>query len=465
MRKFDLNIETVLENWHVSDALREIIANAIDEQVLTASREPDIFQDGQGWHIRDYGRGLEYQHLTQNENEEKLSKPGLVIGKFGVGLKDALATLDRRSIGLAIQARHGDITLGRFPKEGFPDVLTLHALISEPSDPSFAGTEFILKGVTLDQIEKAKGFFLRFSGDELLETTKYGQVLRRGRLGSRIYVNGVRVAEEEKFLFSYNITSMTKAMRKALNRERTHVGRTAYVDRVKDILLACREPVVADSLVNDLQQFQTGQSHDEVGWLDVAVHACGLLNAASKVIFLTPAELLTAAGMVDRAIGDGYKVVSIPDSVREKMGGLRDASGQPIVDLRQYADQWNQSFRFEFVHPKDLTAEEKQVFDQTERIFRLAGGRPKNVKEVLISTTMRLEGYEEAEGVWEAHEERIVIKRSQLRRARDYAATLLHETVHAISGASDMTRAFELGLTSMLGIVADNAKNPESPAE
>ena len=458
MRRFDLNIETVLENWDVADALREIIANAIDEQALTGTAEPDIFRDSQGWHIRDHGRGLEYQHLTQNEDKEKLANPGLVIGKFGVGLKDALATLDRRRIGLEIHSTHGDITLGKFPKEGFADVLTLHAVISDPSIPSLVGTDFVLEGVTPEQIEKAKSFFLRFSGDELLESTEYGQVLRRGALGARIYVNGVRVAEEERFLFSYNIISMTKAMRKALNRERIHVGRTAYVDRVKDILLACQEPTVADGLVQDLQQFQAGQSHDEVSWLDVAVHSCKLLNAASKVIFLTPAELLTAPQMVDRATGDGYRVVTIPETVKQKIGGLLDISGQPVVDLRQYAHQWNQSFQFQFVDPAELSAREKRVFDQTKQIFRLAGGRPANVKKVLISTTMRLEGYEEATGLWEPAEQRIVIKRSQLRSAQAYAATLLHETVHARTGAVDITRAFEQGLTEMLGIVAGNAK-------
>jgi hypothetical protein len=33
---FDLNIEKVLEHWSVPFAIRELIANALDEQVLTA---------------------------------------------------------------------------------------------------------------------------------------------------------------------------------------------------------------------------------------------------------------------------------------------------------------------------------------------------------------------------------------------------------------------------------------------
>ncbi len=90
-RKFDLNIEKILEGWEVRHALREVIANALDEQALTDTRDVTIAKDSRGaWHIRDYGRGLKYEHLTQNENKEKLRNANKVVGKFGVGLKDAL---------------------------------------------------------------------------------------------------------------------------------------------------------------------------------------------------------------------------------------------------------------------------------------------------------------------------------------------------------------------------------------
>ena len=84
MKSFDLNIETVLEDWDVSDALREIIANAIDEELLTNTAKVRVFKDSAGWHVRDFGRGLKYTHLTQNENREKLAHPDKVVGKFGV---------------------------------------------------------------------------------------------------------------------------------------------------------------------------------------------------------------------------------------------------------------------------------------------------------------------------------------------------------------------------------------------
>ena len=106
MREFDLNIEKVLENWTVAHAIREIIANALDEQILSESQDIKIYKDGDGiWHIRDYGRGIQYHHLTQNENEEKQQNLHL-IGKFGVGLKDALATFNRHKIYVSISGNN-----------------------------------------------------------------------------------------------------------------------------------------------------------------------------------------------------------------------------------------------------------------------------------------------------------------------------------------------------------------------
>src|ERR1051326_3814062 len=109
-RYFDLNIEKILDGWEPRHAIRELIANALDEQVLTACADTRIEGDGLGnCRIRDFGRGLRYEHLTQNENDEKLSQANRVIGKFGVGLKDALATLNRRGIQVRIVSQHGEI--------------------------------------------------------------------------------------------------------------------------------------------------------------------------------------------------------------------------------------------------------------------------------------------------------------------------------------------------------------------
>jgi len=456
-REFDLNIERVLEDWTVAHAVRELIANALDEAALTGTAEPAITKDRVGrWHIRDFGRGVHYEHLTQNENTEKLASPHKVVGKFGVGLKDALATFNRHGVDVRIRSRFGDITTAKQKKHGFEDITTLHAVITKPWDRDLIGTDVRLAGVRDDDVEAAKSLFRHYAGDELLETTEYGVVLQRQKRFARIYVNGLRIAEEPNYLFSYDITSPTKALRSALNRERSNVGRSAYTDRVKAIVLAATSDAVASALAEDLSKFETGRWHDEVQLVDVGVHSCQVLNATGRVIFMTPHELNSAREFVDRARDDGYRVVVVPQNIRRKLSGAVDITGAPIVDLERYKAQWNESFEFAFVDASSLTPDERSVFDRTEAILALRGGRPSNVRQILISETMRIgtSGYAEAVGLWEPKEQRIIIKRGQLASEALYAGTLIHEVAHAESGTPDVSAPFEDALTTEAGMVA-----------
>jgi hypothetical protein len=452
-KRFDLNIEKILEDWKTYHAIREVIANAIDEQILTKTEPIKIFKNKDGkWHIRDFGRGLRYEHLTQKENDEKLKDPH-IIGKFGIGLKDALATFDRHNVKVFIKSKHGDITIGKSQKHGFEDIVTLHAYIFPPSDPNFIGTEFILEGLSDEDIERAKDLFLIFSGEKIIEKTDYGWVLKKKSDVARIYINGVKVAEEENFLFSYNITSLTKKIRHALNRERTNVGRSAYSDRVKSILLSCKSKKVAEFLADDLKNYFTGEMHDELKWIDVQEHAVKILNATEKVVFLTPEELMTATNMVDEARLGGYKIITIPKNLKDRIRGVKDIAGKPIRDLEEFYSEYEESFEFKFIKSNQLSEREREVFDMTDKIFSLIGGKPKIIKDVKISETMRkeMDSFTDANGAWDPKTASIIIKRDQLKSIEKYAGTLLHETAHATSGASDLTRDFEIKLTELLG--------------
>ena len=454
-----MNIEEILEDWELYDAIREVIANAIDEQLLTKTRDIEIFKDSKGkWHIRDYGRGLKYEHLTQKEDDEKLRNPH-VIGKFGIGLKDAFATFERKGVKVLVKSKHSDITLTKSQKHYFEDIITLHASISSPSDPKFVGTEFVLDGVSDEDIEKAKDLFLRFSGEKIIETTGYGDVLQKKGKTARIYINGVKVSEEENFLLSYNITSLTHAIRKALNRERSNVGRSAYSGRVKSILLSCEGKEVAEYLVNDLKEYYTGEMHDELKWIDVQEHAVKILNASERVVFFTTEELMSATNMVDEAKKSGYKIVTIPENLKQRIQGSTDISGTLIRDLGQFYSEYNESFEFKFIDPSDLTPAERKIFGRTDEILNLMGGKPRKIREIKISETMRKElgHFIELEGVWEESTGTVIIKRSQLKGIEEYAGTLLHEVAHAISGTSDVSREFEDELTRLLGIVSSRA--------
>lgn len=268
------------------------------------------------------------------------------------------------------------------------------------------------------------------------------------------------MAEEENFLFSYNVTSVNAPLRKALNRERTNVGRSAYSDRVKAILLDCKSSGVANPLAEDLALIEKGRAHDELTtWTPVAVHACQVLNSTEEVLFVTPSDLAARSSLITDAGDDGYRLVVVPNTVATKLRGLVDGAGRPVRDLGTYRKERNDSFVFDFVAPEQLTDSEREVFEHTDSILRLAVPEPSTkVGEVLISTTMRLDrGDRQCVGQWQPANRRIIVRRDQLRDFKDYAGTLLHEMAHAMSGADDESRAFEHQLTELLGILAGAA--------
>lgn len=458
-RCFDLNIEQVLEHWPVAHAVRELIANALDEHHLTGTAEPSIRRlDDGAWEIRDWGRGLRYEHLTQKENAEKLGHPA-VIGQFGIGLKDALAVFDRRGIDVRVASAHGVVTTERRPKAGFPDVVTLHGVVAPAEDPSMAGTAVVLRGRGLDDhVRDAMASFRRYGTEETLESTRFGDVLARAtdEAPGRIYVKGLVVAEEPSFLFSYDITDLNAPLRRALNRERTNVGRTAYSERVKDILRACTSPMVAGPLTDDLGRFASGGMHDELGWKDVAIHACRVLQTGAKVVFVTPRQLGHAA--VAYARDDGYRPVIVPDDIAKALTTVSDLEGRPMFDLRAFQVEWNDSFQLDIVDPGLLTDDERAVFELTDAVLALSGVdlAACGVREILVSETMRLDesGAGQVVGVWDPSNGQIVIRRDQLGAPEWWCGTLLHELEHAASGAGDCTFAFEEGLTTRLGVIA-----------
>jgi len=329
----------------------------------------------------------------------------------------------------------------------------LHAIIEDAFDINYIGTEFELNGVTDKDINDAKKLFLKFSGEEIIETTKQGQIIKRNKSYGNIYINGVKVAEEENFLFSYNITTLNTSIKKALNRERTNVGRSAYTDSIKKILLSSTKKEVVEMLAKDLTNISAGTAHDELSWIDVQEHSVKILNQEGKYLFITSFEAMQHPDMIYQARNSGHEIITIPENLKLKIQDSTDLSGNPIVDIGQFISNYNDSFTFNFINPEQLNAKEKIVYQATPKIIEIFGGKPKKVIDIKISSTMRKDLFSGVEtlGCWDENSHSIVIDIKNLRAISDYAGTLIHELIHAKTGHDDVTRSFENELTNSIG--------------
>lgn len=158
-----------------------------------------------------------------------------------IGLKDALAVLTGKSVVVHIHSSKCSIRLDHHVKVGFDDIMTLHAFVVPPIFPDMQGTEFRLFGLRDQDLVEAKEHFLAFVlQDNLVRVLdevgdnhgRVGDIIDKNGPHGVIYLKGVRVAEEPNFTFSYNIIRMSAAMKKAINREKTHVGRVAYTGTI-----------------------------------------------------------------------------------------------------------------------------------------------------------------------------------------------------------------------------------------
>jgi hypothetical protein len=452
MRLFDLNIETVLEHWDVEHGLREIIANALDERMLTSTPPISISKDDQGrWHIRDFGRGIRIEHFTLNENLEKIGADG-VIGKFGVGLKDALATLDRHHAKVSIRSQHGIFTLTKAAKHDFDGITTLH-ISHEPGDQTISGTDVTLTNIPDAAIAKAKSMFLCFREHRVLESTPFGQIIAAAPAGAEVFINSVWVNAEPSFMFSYNVTSLTDSMRKSLNRERVNVGRSVYADRLRQILKCATAATILQQLASAYERRDEGEMPEELRWIDISHRALNELAKAKNVVVLSQKEIKARSDLVEDIKRDGRQIVLLTDREKQRADEQAEQGKAPFQTLHTWIQSVNDSFQYQFVDEIEFTDNENSVWQRRNQILWLIGLRPNAIPRIRISETMCTSA-DGTTGVWDSKLNAVVIKRTQLRSLQAFAGTLLHELAHVTTGAGDCTRFFENTLTEYLGKVA-----------
>lgn len=400
-------------------------------------------------------------HLTQNENQEKLNNPH-VIGRFGIGLKDAIATLYRHDIMIEITSRYGVITIEKSGKQDFDDIKTLHAIIEPATNTNFVGTDIAILGIEDEEIYSAKRLFLKFAEEQVLEKNKYGELIKRKSGNASIYINGVKVAEEENFLFSYNITTITTQIKKSINRERTNVGRSAYSESVKKIILSCNNETVINILQEDFLKIDSGQIHDEMTWVNIQEHVARFVNKNSKVLFVDTQQIIDNTNLIDEAKESGFQIIPIPSNLVEKIQDKTDIDGNKINDLTNFIISRNENFEYKYISLDSLSFSEKEIFNKTEQILAIANICLSDFNIQISESMQNSYDFMPTKGVCDHTNRTIIIKRSELFSLSSYAETLIHEAIHATTGYSDVSRNFESALSKTIGILCEKVLGKES---
>lgn len=460
-RYYDLNAGNEnLTHWKLEHALRELIANALDEQRETETESIEVFWDEGGrLHIRDYGRGLEESHLVVGGAKLK-EKDSNAIGHFDAGLKDALSVFYRDKIKVEFHSKHLYSQRLAWREKG-ENTKTIHVELKPVPDSSFVGTEFSLEGIPTASVDKATSLFLFFQDRKPIEVVKddsggiLGEIYEAVSGESYLYVNGQQMSEAKNFLFSYNLLNVSGRVKSAPGRDRQLRTFEPYKKQIVKLLRNAKSTTVIDALVEDLER-PRDQSHEEQAWTEVRLIASENRHSkGTNFVYITHEELKSLSAY-DREIAEGFGYeFSEPMTLTEMRSFLsKFPDAKTLETIRK---DYDQGFEFEWVEPQDLSDDELSNFTLAVESAKrtLSEGGLKHDFTVRVSETLMVSSSGiDTLGLWCPDEREIVLKRSVLLDLQQTYITVFHEFAHAQHGYSDNTRDFEDDLGDMIGLLA-----------
>lgn len=267
VRSLDLNTRTTLKHWSVPKALIELVANALDEAKQSNTDIPILNWSDNRMTIQDRGRGLRTEHFQQNINPTK-SYNADYIGKFGVGLKDALTVLFNKDKEIVIESKYlytDELELKS--KHNFEEK-AIHVQVQEPRDKKFVGTFISVSPVTRQEYRDVRSYFEIYAElGSVVAITRAGKIYARKKgKPSAIYLNGIKVNEEANFLYQYAVVGDTKKIMTAMcsDRDRNKITRNVYSDKVQQALeFACNHNQVVRDTVRKILQDEEESNYDE----------------------------------------------------------------------------------------------------------------------------------------------------------------------------------------------------------
>eukprot|EP01006_Ploeotia_vitrea_P022364 TRINITY_DN54765_c0_g1_i1.p1 TRINITY_DN54765_c0_g1~~TRINITY_DN54765_c0_g1_i1.p1 ORF type:complete len:615 (-),score=78.90 TRINITY_DN54765_c0_g1_i1:1057-2901(-) len=224
-----LNLDrTYLQHWNADDALRELYVNAWD---ANGNKKPrmELSPTGNELTITNDGT-LELSDFIYSASAKDTSR--YQSGKFGAGLKDALAPLMRSEVTVKFITNEHIFTIVEQAAEMVGKVM-LHVLVENVPEPSAnAKRQTCVQLTGTDQ--KIAAMWEDFNRRLVLpKAWKPAYTGEQGELynqpGGKIYLDYIKISEDKRLRFSYNFYAVHPDIRyNLMNRDRKNVTDEVY---------------------------------------------------------------------------------------------------------------------------------------------------------------------------------------------------------------------------------------------
>jgi hypothetical protein len=400
-----------LKNWGELEAVKEFLQNAVYAKTIL-SDEVSIEHDGTMAIIHNTPSGFTKGKLLIGESEQ--SDVAGAPGQYGEGMKAAMAVARRAGLECLVQTNGFTVRPELEPSQLDESVNSLVFYIED--NDNNGGTTFMIQ-CSEQVFEQAKSAFAVLSGvDE--ELVKENSVLSDE--GGSIYVNGVLVYKYPS-VFNYNFTSA-----ELMNRDRSTVDINkvrGYVSGVMKHMTSGMIKAILDAGMKDDTILEAQCSpQNEQAWKVAVAHAYG-----SKVAIHSTTESDTQAKY------RGFKVISPPN--------IWESYFVYNLNIPYSSDIAKQAKAASKTHRKP-SADESQNLGWAKRLIKLYYADYGTVK---VAEDLHDEYGNKAYGLYDRKTGVTWLEKGILTDKQETFKTLLHETVHRETGASDNTEEFTRG--------------------
>lgn len=319
-----------VSDWTFNDAIRELIQNGTDQEILDKDNKFSI----------DYDYKSKTLRLTNEKSKLKINTLLLgrsskadnedTVGQFGEGYKIAALVLNRLGNTFTIYNNEcNEVWTSRF-KNSKKWIEKILAFYVEKVPTSNTGLVIEVGNVTADEYDSLCETWIGFyDGLEKIETT-YGDILLDEEMQNKIFVNGLAVSCSEDMEYGYDF----KPKYITLERDR----KTCDSWNAGDITSKMIAEAMLDGKIDfERVKYMVEESTDDVYHLDFNTHLGGVQEIQKRMIesfdkqYTTPYSIpVREQSDIDKVKAYGGNPVVVPYKVANL---LKDETSKRIQEL------------------------------------------------------------------------------------------------------------------------------------
>lgn len=420
-----------VKGWTIGHAIREIVQNYLDSRQEFECAGNISWKRGLGV-VKDYGPGMDTRHLALGISEKDVNAKG----KYGEGLKLALLVFAREGRKVEIWTKGKRITPSIEYDEGYgTDVMVLN-IEDLPARMIATHTGTSIKFECSErELKIGKSYFIEFASRDLTW-------LEQGKIslpGGLIYINGTAVGLLKNAMFSYHLQERNTG--NLGNRDRTIIDMAKVRPHIQKVLGETSSTeamrMIGEMILNRKQDAWEWEL-DINGW-NIPSNKEKVWRTELKKVF---GDRVISTGDPEkdhRAMYKGYSVIPRPSH------GWMDVLETVKIPNAEEVTKVSANMKSNRVAISSLTPEQKK---NLEKARTLVEAHYAEVGEVWIMEELsKVAGINANSttclGLYSSEHDRTYLDVSILDDFRKTLDTMLHETVHKVSQARDLSESFQ----------------------